>query len=68
MEFYSQVIKGSITARGGNSACVLKDQQWDKSVRENLTSTDDDWEQLREMERFFNLFYKPTIYSTRYPS
>jgi hypothetical protein len=42
---------------------VLKDQQRDKSVRENLTPTDDDWEQLREMERFFNLFYKPTIAS-----
>jgi hypothetical protein len=49
---------------------VLKDQQWDKSVRENLTPTDDDWEQLREMERFFNLFYKPTIASQaeKYPT
>jgi hypothetical protein len=40
---------------------VLERQQWDKSVRENLTPTDDDWEQLREMEVFFDIFRKATI-------
>jgi hypothetical protein len=42
---------------------VLRNQQWDKSVRDNLTLTDNDWEQLKEMERFFDLFRKPTIAS-----
>jgi hAT family C-terminal dimerisation region len=42
---------------------VLRDQKWDDSVRENLTPTEEDWAQLKEMERFFNLFRKPTIAS-----
>jgi hypothetical protein len=42
---------------------VLRDQHWDKSVQEKLTLTDDDWAQLNQMERVFNLFRKPIIAS-----
>jgi hypothetical protein len=49
---------------------VLIRQDWDESVRENLTLTDADWACLKEMAVFFDIFRKPTIESQaeKYPT
>lgn len=49
---------------------VLREQQWDESVRENLTLTDADWECLKEMAVFFDIFRRPTVQSQaeQYPT
>jgi hypothetical protein len=49
---------------------VLTAQHWDESVRDNLTPTDEDWECLKEMAVFFDIFRRPTIQSQaeQYPT
>jgi hypothetical protein len=49
---------------------VLIAQYWDESVRDNLTPTDEDWECLKEMAVFFDIFRRPTIQSQaeQYPT
>src|SRR3984885_4843791 len=49
---------------------VLREQQWDESVRDNLTPTDEDWECLKEMAVFFDIFRRPTMQSQaeKYPT
>jgi zinc finger BED domain-containing protein 1 (E3 SUMO-protein ligase ZBED1) len=42
---------------------VLTAQQWDKSVRRWLTPTDEDWDTLKEMAIFFDIFSRPTVQS-----
>jgi hypothetical protein len=42
---------------------VLQYQEWDASVRAKLTPTDEDWDILKEMREFFDIFRKPTIKS-----
>jgi hypothetical protein len=42
---------------------VLTAQTWDKSVKENLTPTEEDWNTLKEMAVFFNIFRRPTVQS-----
>ena len=42
---------------------VLQYQEWDASVRAKLTPTDEDWDILKEMREFFDIFSKPTIKS-----
>ena len=51
-------------------SAVLVTQEWDKSVRANLTLTNADWATLKEMAKFFDLFRKPTIQSQaeQYPT
>lgn len=49
---------------------VLSTQKWDKSVRDHLTPSPDDWKLLKEMAIFFNLFRRPTVESQaeKYPT
>lgn len=49
---------------------VLRGQKWDQSVRDNLTLDRDDWNTLRQMAIFFNIFTQPTIASQadQYPT
>jgi hypothetical protein len=49
---------------------VLQAQEWDVSVRTNLTPTDTDWACLKEMAIFFNIFRKPTVelQAEKYPT
>jgi hypothetical protein len=42
---------------------VLYNQEWDSSVRIKLTLIDEDWNTLKEMGVFFDIFRKPTIKS-----
>lgn len=49
---------------------VLANQQWDPSIRLHLTPTDTDWDLLKEMSIFFELFRRPTTQSQaeKYPT
>lgn len=49
---------------------VLLNQEWDPSVRANLTPTDEDWALLKEMSVFFDIFRRPTVQSQadKYPT
>jgi hypothetical protein len=49
---------------------VLSIQEWDKSVKANLTPTNSDWDMLKEMAVFFNIFRRLTIQSqaNEYPT
>jgi hypothetical protein len=49
-------LKGPITS-------VLATQEWDESVKANLTSDKADWQCLEEIETFFELFRRLTIES-----
>jgi hypothetical protein len=40
---------------------VLLNQEWDQSVRQKLTPSDDDWKCIKEMAIFFNIFRRPTV-------
>ena len=40
---------------------VLATQRWDKSVKEHLTPTDEDWASYKEMAIFFDIFRRPTV-------
>lgn len=42
---------------------VLLNQEWDPSVRANLTPTDEDWALLKEMSVFFDIFRRPIVQS-----
>jgi hypothetical protein len=42
---------------------VLTTQQWDRSVYRHLTPTDEDWNTLKEMAKFFDIFRRPTVQS-----
>jgi hypothetical protein len=49
---------------------VLLNQDWDESVRTNLTLTDTDWACLKEIAVFFDIFRRPTVQSQaeQYPT
>lgn len=49
---------------------VLYRQTWDPSVREHLTPTDADWDMLKEMSVFLDIFARPTVQSQaeKYPT
>ena len=40
---------------------ILTIQTWDKLIKENLTLIKEDWDSLKEMAIFFNIFKKPII-------
>jgi len=42
---------------------VLMNQEWDQSVRRHLTPTEEDWDILKEMAVFFDIFRRPTVQS-----
>ena len=42
---------------------ILTIQTWDKLIKENLTLIKEDWDSLKEMAIFFNIFKKPIIQS-----
>ena len=42
---------------------VLMNQEWDQSVRRNLTPSEEDWNILKEMAVFFDIFRRPTVQS-----
>jgi hypothetical protein len=69
MELNGQMLKAGLRLEPALRA-ILANQQWDPSVKENLTPDNTDWALLKEMGIFFNIFRAPTVQSQadKYPT
>jgi hypothetical protein len=49
---------------------VLQFQNWDESVRQYLTPTEEDWTIVKQVVIFFDIFRRPTVQSQadKYPT